>query len=116
MKPTGSGYGAHNLEIRSERSLVTDDLKSMLSKLGRGLLVTDLVGGGVNRLNGDFSRAARGFWIEGGEIQCAVSGVTLASNLLSMFGGVRAIGGDRLTRWGMTTGSWLIDEMKIGGL
>lgn len=116
MKPTGSGYGAHNLEIRSERSLVTDDLKSMLSKLGRGLLVTDLVGGGVNRLNGDFSRAARGFWIEGGEIQCAVSGVTLASNLLSMFGGVRAIGSDRLTRWGMTTGSWLIDEMKIGGL
>lgn len=88
----------------------------MLSKLGRGLVVTDLVGGGVNRLNGDFSRAARGFWVERGEIQFAVSGVTLASNLFAMFGGLRSIGGDRLARGGITTGSWLIDEMKVGGL
>ncbi|WP_343655733.1 TldD/PmbA family protein [Paraburkholderia caribensis] len=116
MEPTGSGYGPHNLEVRSERSSTADDLRSMLSKLGRGLFVTDLVGGGVNRLNGDLSRAARGFWVEGGEIQFAVSGVTLASNLFDMFGGLRAIGGDRLARGGMTTGSWLIDEMKVGGL
>jgi len=116
MNPTGSGYGPHNLEVRSERSLATDDFSSMLSKLGRGLLVTDLVGGGVNRLNGDFSRAARGFWVEGGQIQFAVSGVTLASNLFAMFGGLSAIGGDKLARGGITTGSWLIDEMKVGGL
>ncbi|WP_395062477.1 TldD/PmbA family protein [Paraburkholderia silvatlantica] len=116
MNPTGSGYGPHNLEVRSEHSDATDGLQSMLSKLGRGLFVTDLVGGGVNRLNGDFSRAARGFWVEGGEIQFAVSGVTLASNLFAMFGGLRSIGGDKLTRGGMTTGSWLIDEMKVGGL
>ncbi|KKB60889.1 peptidase U62, partial [Robbsia andropogonis] len=116
MSPTGSGYGPHNLEVRSEYSDLTDDLHSMLSKLGRGLYVTDLVGGGVNRLNGDFSRAARGFWVEGGEIQFAVSGVTLASNLFAMFGRLRSVGGDKVTRGGITTGSWLIDEMKVGGL
>jgi len=116
MSPTGSGYGPHNLEVLSEHSLTTDDFHSMLSKLGRGLFVTDLVGGGVNRLNGDFSRAARGFWVEGGEIQFAVSGVTVASNLFAMFAGLRAIGNDKLTRGGITTGSWLVDEMKVGGL
>lgn len=116
MAPTGNGHGPHNLEVRSERALATDDRSSMLSKLGRGLLVTDLVGGGVNRLNGDFSRAGRGFWVEGGEIQFAVSGVTLASNLSAIFGGLRAIGNDKLSRGGIDTGSWLIDEMKVGGL
>ncbi|WP_433695434.1 TldD/PmbA family protein [Paraburkholderia phenoliruptrix] len=115
MSPTGNGYGPHNLEVRSGRSDSTGGLRSMLSRLDRGLFVTDLVGGGVNRLNGDFSRAARGFWVEGGEIQFAVSGVTLASNLLATFGGLLAIGADRLARGGITTGSWLIDEMKLGG-
>lgn len=116
MTPTGSGSGPHNLEVRSEQSLPADDFYSMLLKLNRGLVVTDMVGGGVNWLNGDFSRAVKGFWVESGEIQFAVSGITIASNMLDMYNGLRALGADKLTRGGVTTGSWLIDEMKLGGL
>ena len=115
MQSTGNGYGAHNLEIRSARTEESDDFDAMLKKLNRGLLVTEMIGGGVNRLTGGFSRAAKGFWVEDGAIRFPVSGVTLASNLNDMFHGLQAIGSDALTRGSARSGTWLIEAMKVGG-
>ncbi|KER69985.1 peptidase U62 [Burkholderia cepacia] len=115
MAPTGSGWGPHNLEVRSAKTGGEDGIEAMLARLDRGLLVTEMVGGGVNRLTGDFSRAARGFWVENGQIRFPVTGITLASNLNAMFTGVLAVGADALTRGSFRTGSWLIDEMRLGG-
>lgn len=115
MTPTGNGFGPHNLDVRSTRTMPGDDFATMLAKLDRGLLVTEMAGGGVNRLTGDFSRAAKGFWVENGEIQFPVTGVTVASNLDAMFAGLQAVGNDARTFGGMRTGSWLIDAMQIGG-
>jgi PmbA protein len=115
MAPTGNGWGPHNLEVRSKNTADAYGVEAMLARLDRGLLVTEMVGGGVNRLTGDFSRAAEGFWVENGQIRFPVTGITLASNLDAMFAGVLAVGADALTRGSFRTGSWLIDEMKIGG-
>ncbi|WLE61904.1 metallopeptidase TldD-related protein [Burkholderia plantarii] len=115
LAPTGNGYGPHNLEISSTRTRAEDDFAAMLGMLHRGLLVTEMVGGGVNALTGDVSRGAKGFWVENGEIRFPVSGITIASNLGRMFGGLQAIGGDAITRGWATSGSWLIDAMKVGG-
>ncbi|WMY12678.1 TldD/PmbA family protein [Paraburkholderia phenoliruptrix] len=115
LTPTGNGYGAHNLKMSSTRTGPRDDFAAMLRKLHCGLLVTEMVGGGLNRLTGDFSRGAKGFWVENGEIRFPVRGITIASNLRQMFGGLQAIGNDAITRGGATSGSWLIDAMKIGG-
>ncbi|AJW97052.1 metallopeptidase TldD-related protein [Burkholderia gladioli pv. gladioli] len=115
MAPTGNGAGAHNLEVISTMTTAADDFAAMLRKLRNGLLVTEMAGGGVNRLTGDFSRAAKGFWVENGEIRFPVAGITLASNLTSMFADLLAVGSDTITRGGVTTGSWLIGEMTIGG-
>jgi PmbA protein len=115
MVPTGNGWGPHNLAVRSKKTSSADSFDAMLAKLGRGLLVTELVGSGVNRQTGDFSRAAEGLWVENGQICFPVKGITLASNLNAMFSGLLAVGADTLTRGSFSTGSWLIDEMKLGG-
>ncbi len=115
VQPTGNGYGPHNLEVGSTLTANGDDFTGMLKKLSRGLVVTEMVGGGVNRLTGDFSRAAKGFWVENGVIQFPVAGITLASNLREMFSGLQAIGNDTITRGSSTSGSWLIETMKVGG-
>lgn len=115
LPPTGNGHGPHNLVMSSTRTRPGDDFAAMLKKLHRGLLVTEMVGGGVNRLTGDFSRGAKGFWVENGEIRFPVGGITIASNLGQMFGGLQAIGNDAMTRGWASSGSWLIDAMKIGG-
>lgn len=116
LTPTGNGYGPHNLELSSTQARPGDDFTAMMRRLHRGLVVTQMVGGGVNRLTGDFSRGAKGFWVENGEIRFPVGGITIASNLRQMFGGVQAIGSDAITRGWATSGSWLIDAMKIGGV
>jgi PmbA protein len=115
MAPTGNGWGPHNLELRSENTYREDGVNAMLEMLDRGLLVTDMVGSGVNRVTGDFSRAVEGFWVENGQIQFPVTGITVASNLNAMFEGLIAVGADALTRGSFRTGSWLINEMRIGG-
>ena len=115
MTPTGNGWGPHNLEVRSVKTGSEQGHEAMLERLGRGLFVTEMAGGGVNRLTGDFSRAAKGFWVEDGRIRFPVTGITLASNLNAMFAGLLAVGADTLTRGSFRTGSWLIDEMRIGG-
>lgn len=114
MRTTGNAGGSHNLRLQS-RADQSDDLAGMLRRMGRGLLVTELIGQGVNYLTGDYSRGAFGYWVEGGQIQYPVQEITIASNLRDMFAGIVAVGGDVLTRGSKTTGSVLIDSMAIAG-
>ena len=87
----------------------------MLKTLGTGLLVTELMGQGVNVVNGDYSRGAAGFWVENGEIAYPVSEITIAGNLSQMFKGIVAVGSDLDMRGSIRTGSILIDEMQVAG-
>jgi PmbA protein len=87
----------------------------MLKKMGTGLLVTELMGQGVNYVTGDYSRGASGFWVENGVIQYPVEEITIAGNMRDMFQNVIAIGNDTLTRGTKTTGSILIEGMTIAG-
>lgn len=111
MSSTGNAGGVHNLVVGTTGEGFADLLKAM----GRGLLVTELMGSGVNPVTGDYSRGATGFWIEGGEIAHPVSEVTIAGNLKEMFHGIQAIGTDVDLRGGIRTGSILIDRMTIAG-
>ena len=83
--------------------------------MGTGLLVTEVMGQGVNIVTGDYSRGAAGFWVENGEIQYPVSEVTIAGNLKDMFLKVAAIGADVDVRGSIQTGSILIESMSIAG-
>ena len=87
----------------------------MLRKLDRGLLVTEMIGQGVNVVTGDYSRGATGFWVEGGRIRHPVEEITVAGNLREMFRGVRAVGADQVIRGGRISGSVLIENMTVGG-
>ena len=87
----------------------------MLKKMDRGLLVTELMGQGVNIVTGDYSRGAAGFWVENGEIQYPVSEITIAGNLKDMMQNIVAIGSDTEIRSQIQTGSMLLDSMKIAG-
>jgi PmbA protein len=111
MQTTGNAGGHHNLVVRSEGP----DFAGMIRKMDRGLLVTELLGQGVNLLTGDYSRGAAGYWVEGGEIRYPVEEITIAGNLRDMFRGVVAIGSDVLERSGRSVGSILIDNMTIAG-
>jgi len=115
MEPTGNGGGAHNLTITSRRTRPGDDFRAMLRKLDRGLLVTELMGQGVNTVTGDYSRGASGYWVENGEIVHAVEEVTIAGNLLAMFDRIAAIGTDVPTSGSRATGSILIESMMVAG-
>ena len=111
MKTTGSAGGNHNLVLQGGDL----DLPGLIRKMGRGLLVTELIGFGVNLVTGDYSRGAAGFWVEGGEIRHPVEEITIAGNLRDMFRSIAAVGSDALTRGSRTTGSILIEEMTIAG-
>ena len=87
----------------------------MLERLGTGLLVTELMGQGVNAVTGDYSRGAAGFWVDKGEIQHPVAEITIAGNLREMFLGVAAVGDDVDIRGGTRVGSILLKEMTIAG-
>jgi len=115
MKTTGNAGGAHNLTLRSTNTKKSDGFKAMLKKLGTGLLITELIGQGVNIVTGDYSRGASGYWVEGGEIAYPVEEITVAGNLKEMFMGMAAIGSDTITRGSRITGSILIDRMSVGG-
>lgn len=111
MKTTGHAGGIHNWLVKH-----TDPgLDSLLKKMGRGLLVTELMGQGVNTVTGDYSRGAAGFWVENGEIQFPVSEITVAGNLKDMFMQIVAIGGDIEKRGAVQTGSILIENMQVAG-
>jgi len=111
MKTTGSAGGNHNLILQGGDL----DLPALIRKMRRGLLVTELIGFGVNLVTGDYSRGAAGYWVEGGEIRYPVEEITIAGNLRDMFRSILAVGSDALTRGSRTTGSILIEEMTIAG-
>ena len=115
MQTTGNAGGHHNLVLRWGKGNTGPDFKGMLRKMGRGLLVTELLGQGINMVTGDYSRGAAGYWVDGGEIQFPVEEITIAGNLRDMFKGIVAIGSDVLVRSGRSSGSILIDRMTIAG-
>jgi len=112
LQTTGNAGGSHNLIVAPT---VTGGVPAMLSRLGTGLLLTELMGQGVNTVTGDYSRGAAGFWVENGEIQFPVAEVTIAGNLRSMFLGLGEVGDDIDARGGVRVGSILVQEMTIAG-
>ena len=115
MVTTGNAGGSHNLVLRSSQTNKKDDFQAMLRKMGTGLLVTVLIGQGVNYVTGDYSRGAFGYWVQNGEIQHAVEEITIAGNLKDMFAQIVAVGADAITRGSKTTGSILIERMAVAG-
>lgn len=108
---TGNAGGSHNLYIAPGEA----SFAALLHAMDRGLLVTDLMGQGINLLTGDYSRGAAGFWIEGGEITHPVHEVTIAANLREMFRRIVAVGDDLEFRAATCSPSLLIEEMTIAG-
>lgn len=115
MKTTGNAGGSHNLVLSSSRTKADDDLDAMLEKLGTGLFVIELMGQGVNYVTGDYSRGCSGFWVEKGRIAFPVQEITIAGNLKDMLLGIEAVGADAYTYGAKTTGSILINRMKVAG-
>ena len=111
MISTGNAGGIHNLMVAAgERGF--DEL---VRDMGRGLVVTSLMGQGVNAVTGDYSRGASGFWVENGELAYPVQEITVAGNLRRMYGGIQAVGNDIDRRGNIRTGSLLIDAMTVAG-
>jgi len=111
MHSTGNAGGVHNLTVDPGEL----DLNGLLKAMETGLLVTELMGQGVNIVTGDYSRGAAGFWVEGGEIRYPVGEITIAGNLREMYRSLRAIGKDVDVRGNIRTGSILIEEMTVAG-
>lgn len=111
LKTTGNAGGAHNLEVPGNAG----DLASLMKSMGRGLLVQELIGQGLNAVTGDYSRGASGFWIENGAVAYPVHEVTIAGNLRELYPRITAIGDDTDLRGGIRCGSLLVDDMTIAG-
>ncbi|MGB4468178.1 MAG: metalloprotease PmbA [Azovibrio sp.] len=109
LPSTGNAGGSHNLILKPGEH----DLEGLLRLMGRGLLVTELLGHGVNYVTGDYSRGAAGFWVEDGRIVHAVEEITIAGNLKDMFRKLCAVGRDVQVRGSKQTGSLLLDAMTI---
>ena len=113
LKSTGNAGGIHNLLVTTAEGGL--DAPAFLQRLHTGLLVTELMGQGVNGVTGDYSRGASGFWVENGAIAYPVHEITIAGNLRSMYHDIVALGSDIDARGGIRTGSVLISEMTIAG-
>jgi len=113
LRSTGNAGGLHNLLI--DPSAGTPDQAALLRQMGKGLLVTELMGQGVNGVTGDYSRGATGFWVEGGELAYPVHEITIAGNLKELYPNVVAIGGDIDMRGGIRMGSLLVEGFTIAG-
>ncbi|MBS0345185.1 MAG: metalloprotease PmbA [Proteobacteria bacterium] len=111
MQTTGNAGGSHNLLVKSGQY----DLDGLIKQMDRGLLVTELLGHGVNYVTGDYSRGAAGFWVENGKIQYPVHEITIAGNLKNMLMGIQEIGSDVLVRGSKHCGSILVDRMTVAG-
>lgn len=109
MQTTGNAGGNHNLIVQSG----TNDFPGLLNKMGTGLLVTELLGTGINMVTGDYSRGAAGFWVENGVIVHAVEEITIASNMADMLKMIVAIGNDVLVQGSKQVGSILIERMTV---
>ena len=111
MKSTGNAGGVHNLTVDSGNN----DFAAMVKQLDTGLLVTELMGQGVNKVTGDYSRGASGFWVEKGQILFPVEEITIAGNLKDMYKNIVSVGNDVDYRGNIRTGSILIEQMSIAG-
>ncbi len=109
MQSTGNAGGSHNLLVQSG----DQDFEGLLKQMDKGLLVTELLGHGLNMVTGDYSRGAAGFWVENGEIQHPVEGITIAGNLKEMLNQIVAIGNDVHISGGVRVGSILIEQMTV---
>jgi PmbA protein len=115
MRTTGHAGGSQNLSLTSRLTMPSDDLDAMIRRMGRGLLVTELMGQGVNYVTGDYSRGASGFWVEGGRIVHPVEEITIAGNLRQMFKDIVAVGADVYVMGAKAVGSVLVEKMKLAG-
>jgi PmbA protein len=113
LKTTGNAGGVHNLIASAPGHVLS--LAELLRQAGKGLLVTELMGQGVNPVTGDYSRGASGFWIENGALAYPVHEITIAGNLREMYRNIVALGDDVDRRGSIHTGSVLIGEMTIAG-
>jgi PmbA protein len=111
MPSTANAGGVHNLFVTHGE----EDQQALIRRMGRGLLVTELMGNGLNMVTGDYSRGAGGYWVENGEIQFAVQEVTIAGNLREMLRQILAVGNDLELRSNIRTGSILIERMTVAG-
>ncbi|MGN0925264.1 metalloprotease PmbA [Ectopseudomonas mendocina] len=111
LPSTANSGGVHNLFVTHG----DEDQQALIRRMGRGLLVTELMGQGLNLVTGDYSRGAAGFWVENGEIQFPVQEVTIAGNLRDMFRQIVAVGRDLERRGNICTGSLLIEKMTVAG-
>ena len=112
LPTTGNAGGVHNLTLDPSGP---EGLDGLLKKMGTGLLVTELIGFGVNTVTGDYSRGAAGFWVENGEVQYPVEEITIAGNLKDMYRAIAAAGSDVDTRGNIRTGSILLGAMTVAG-
>jgi PmbA protein len=111
LQTTGNAGGVHNLTIQPG----SYDLPGLLKQMDTGLLVTELIGFGVNTVTGDYSRGAAGFWVQGGEIQYPVEEITIAGNLKDMFMQISEVGTDIDVRGSIRAGSILVANMVVAG-
>jgi PmbA protein len=111
LKTTGNAGGVHNLIVARG----ADDFEGLLRRMDRGLVVTELMGQGVNGVTGDYSRGAAGFWVERGQIAYPVHEITIAGNLREIYREIVALGNDVDMRGGIRTGSVLVERMTIAG-
>ncbi len=113
LKTTGNAGGTHNLLVEASGGGIA--ASELMRQLGTGLLVTELMGQGVNGVTGDYSRGASGYWVEGGVVAYPVHEITIAGNLKDMYRNIAAVGSDVDVRGGVRVGSILIGEMTIAG-
>lgn len=111
MQTTGNAGGFHNILLKTNQS----QLKDLLKQMEKGLLITEVMGQGINLVTGDYSRGAAGFWVENGEILFPVEEITIASNLKDMYQNIVAIGNDINDKSSIQTGSILLENMMIAG-
>lgn len=116
LRSTGNAGGSHNLTLRSRLDPAGGrEFSELLKQMGRGLLVTELLGQGVNSVTGDYSRGAAGFWVEHGEIQYPVQEITIAGNLKDMLMNIVAVGNDVMVQGARQCGSLLVENMTVAG-
>lgn len=111
LQTTGNAGGVHNILLEASQFKLNDLIKQM----GKGLLVTEVMGQGINLVTGDYSRGAAGFWVERGEIQYPVEEITIAGNLKDMYQNIVAIGNDINSKSSIQTGSIFLENMMIAG-
>jgi PmbA protein len=111
LETTGNAGGVHNLLVEGN----AEGRDTLIRQMERGLIVSELMGQGVNPVTGDYSRGAAGFWVEGGEIAYPVSEITIAGNLRDLYRSIVAVGRDQDLRGVIRCGSVLVAEMTVAG-